>query len=228
MGQCPHQTANGKPLVWNEYKVFLDLQRLGAHQEAREHAPARHGRSRREAPEEAEGGDGRRPDRTHAARRGRHRPPRQRGHQGGLLRGGQRHRHRSVRDDGAHRRAGGEGPHRPHPARARELRRRLRQSRGRGAAQGPVERRGGHDPRGQPRGPRPAARRDRARLRGPRRREQQDQQAAALDRGLRRRRAHRPHLGREPRRSEGPPASRPAARSRSTPFRPRSTCPTAR
>ena len=26
MGQCPHQTANGKPLVWNEYKVFLDLQ----------------------------------------------------------------------------------------------------------------------------------------------------------------------------------------------------------
>jgi hypothetical protein len=25
MGQCPHQTANGKPLVWNEYKVFLDL-----------------------------------------------------------------------------------------------------------------------------------------------------------------------------------------------------------
>ena len=26
MGQCPHQTANGKPLVWNEYKVFLDLE----------------------------------------------------------------------------------------------------------------------------------------------------------------------------------------------------------
>jgi hypothetical protein len=25
MGLCPHQTANGKPLVWNEYKVFLDL-----------------------------------------------------------------------------------------------------------------------------------------------------------------------------------------------------------
>ena len=25
MGQCPHQTATGKPLVWNEYKVFLDL-----------------------------------------------------------------------------------------------------------------------------------------------------------------------------------------------------------
>jgi hypothetical protein len=25
MGQCPHQTANGKPLVWNEYRVFLDL-----------------------------------------------------------------------------------------------------------------------------------------------------------------------------------------------------------
>src|SRR5205814_8896940 len=24
-GQCPHQTATGKPLVWNEYKVFLDL-----------------------------------------------------------------------------------------------------------------------------------------------------------------------------------------------------------
>src|SRR4029453_13876533 len=25
MGQCPPETANGKPLVWNEYKVFLDL-----------------------------------------------------------------------------------------------------------------------------------------------------------------------------------------------------------
>jgi hypothetical protein len=25
MGQCPHQTATGKPLVWNEYRVFLDL-----------------------------------------------------------------------------------------------------------------------------------------------------------------------------------------------------------
>src|SRR4029079_10001657 len=25
MGQCPHQIAHAKPLVWNEYKVFLDL-----------------------------------------------------------------------------------------------------------------------------------------------------------------------------------------------------------
>ena len=26
MRQCPHQTATGKPLVWNEYRVFLDLE----------------------------------------------------------------------------------------------------------------------------------------------------------------------------------------------------------
>ena len=60
MRQCPHQTATGKPLVWNDYAVFLDLNDWERIKKLESTLAARPGRGGREAPQEAEGGDGRR------------------------------------------------------------------------------------------------------------------------------------------------------------------------